>query len=150
MYNTLRAYVRKINTILAESESVVASGVIVVKFIDDEYKVLILKKYDGSWDLTKGKIDPGESSFEAAVRETEEEAGINDLNFKWGTESVKYGKGELFLGVTESEPYIPVNPESQKKEHSILKFVSLEDALEIVDDKLKPGIRWAMNKILKY
>ncbi|MEM8909317.1 MAG: NUDIX domain-containing protein, partial [Bacteroidota bacterium] len=33
----------------------------------------------GSWDLPKGKIDPGESREEAALREVEEEVGLQDL-----------------------------------------------------------------------
>jgi 8-oxo-dGTP pyrophosphatase MutT (NUDIX family) len=31
------------------------------------------------WDLPKGKIEPGESTTDAAVREVEEECGISDL-----------------------------------------------------------------------
>lgn len=34
----------------------------------------------GSWDLPKGKIDPGESPLEAAVREVQEETGIQQLS----------------------------------------------------------------------
>ena len=33
----------------------------------------------GKWDLPKGKLDPGETTSEAAVREVEEECGIGDL-----------------------------------------------------------------------
>ena len=148
MYKTLREYVRKVDKMLSEADTIVAAGVIVVKLIDGEYKVLVLQKHDGSWDLTKGKIDSGESPFEAAVRETEEESGVNDLNFKWGNDSIKHGKGELFLAVTESQPYIPVNPETQTKEHIALQFVSFSKAYELVGNRLKPGIQWAMGKIL--
>ena len=33
----------------------------------------------GSWDLPKGKIDPGEDAPTAALREVEEETGVTDL-----------------------------------------------------------------------
>jgi len=33
----------------------------------------------GSWDLPKGKIDPGETPEQAAVREVEEETGIGEI-----------------------------------------------------------------------
>jgi 8-oxo-dGTP pyrophosphatase MutT (NUDIX family) len=33
----------------------------------------------GSWDLPKGKIDPGESIQEAAIREVQEETGVKQL-----------------------------------------------------------------------
>lgn len=34
---------------------------------------------NGKWDLPKGKIDPGETEAEAAVREVEEECGISGV-----------------------------------------------------------------------
>lgn len=34
----------------------------------------------GSWDMPKGKIDPGESPEEAALREVREETGLQNLN----------------------------------------------------------------------
>ena len=107
-----------------------------------------MKRYDGSWDLTKGKIDENELSFDAALRETEEESGLNDISFEWGTDSIKYGKGELFVGLTKNKPFIPINPQSQKREHTSFKFVTFDEAIDLVDEKLKTGIRWAKSKIL--
>ncbi len=51
-----------------------ASGGIVE---DEQSKVLMIFRR-GNWDLPKGKIDPGESKKEAAVREVIEETGIDD------------------------------------------------------------------------
>lgn len=34
----------------------------------------------GSWDMPKGKIDPGESPEQAAVREVQEETGLNEVH----------------------------------------------------------------------
>jgi 8-oxo-dGTP pyrophosphatase MutT (NUDIX family) len=42
-------------------------------------KVLVIFRR-GSWDLPKGKIDAGETPEEAAVREVEEETGLQQLN----------------------------------------------------------------------
>lgn len=42
-------------------------------------EVLLIKRL-GKWDLPKGKIDGGESDEEAALREVEEECGINGLS----------------------------------------------------------------------
>ena len=36
----------------------------------------------GNWDLPKGKIDPGETKKQAAVREVEEETGIQNIELK--------------------------------------------------------------------
>ncbi len=44
-----------------------------VKNLNKEY--LFIKRF-GLWDLPKGKIEPGESAKDAAIREVEEETGI--------------------------------------------------------------------------
>nr|MDA3778631.1 NUDIX domain-containing protein [Bacteroidales bacterium] len=51
----------------------------VVKAPDD--KILVIKRR-GKWDLPKGKIEPGESNEEGALREVEEECGISNLELK--------------------------------------------------------------------
>lgn len=43
-------------------------------------KELLVIYRRGSWDLPKGKIDPGETKEEAAVREVQEETGLQALN----------------------------------------------------------------------
>jgi 8-oxo-dGTP diphosphatase len=50
-----------------------AGGVV----LDDEGRVVLVHrpKYD-DWTLPKGKLDPGESFEEAALREVEEETGL--------------------------------------------------------------------------
>lgn len=44
-------------------------------------KVLFILRL-GHWDLPKGKIDPGESPQEAALREVEEETGLRELELR--------------------------------------------------------------------
>ncbi len=57
----------------------------------------------GSWDLPKGKIDPGETPEQAALREVEEETGLKKLTlgefagFTWHTYTQK---GERILKKT--------------------------------------------------
>ncbi|MDP3929161.1 MAG: NUDIX hydrolase [Bacteroidota bacterium] len=49
----------------------------------NDKKELLLMKRLGKWDLPKGKIDPGETNEEGAVREVEEECGISPLNIQY-------------------------------------------------------------------
>jgi 8-oxo-dGTP pyrophosphatase MutT (NUDIX family) len=52
-----------------------AGGVV----FNDNKEVLLIKRL-GKWDLPKGKIDGTETDEEAAIREVEEECGINGLS----------------------------------------------------------------------
>lgn len=56
-------------------KSIAAAGGLVY---NTEGQLLLIKRL-GKWDLPKGKIDAGETIEEAAIREVEEECGINQL-----------------------------------------------------------------------
>ena len=45
---------------------------------NDQGELLVIKRL-GKWDLPKGKMEKGESKEESAVREVQEECGIEDL-----------------------------------------------------------------------
>lgn len=45
---------------------------------DDAGNMLLILR-NGRWDLPKGKVEPGETLLQAALREVEEETGIIDL-----------------------------------------------------------------------
>ncbi len=48
-------------------------------YVLNEQKKLLVFYRRGSWDLPKGKIDPGETPEQAAVREVQEETGIQNI-----------------------------------------------------------------------
>jgi diadenosine hexaphosphate hydrolase (ATP-forming) len=60
--------------------------------INDAGAVLLIRHRNGSWVFPKGHIEPGESKVDAAVREVEEEAGVQasivDPRQTWQTEYV--------------------------------------------------------------
>ncbi len=61
-----------------KGSSVAQAGVIPVRLMDDgrvEF-CLVTSRSTGEWIFPKGKVDPGEDAPLAAVRETEEEAGL--------------------------------------------------------------------------
>ncbi len=45
-------------------------------------KILILKSVKGHYDFPKGHVEPGESLLEAAIREFEEETGLDHKHIK--------------------------------------------------------------------
>ena len=54
------------------------SGIVVLRKFGKKWKVLALE-LNGKYDLPKGKIEKKETELQAAVRETKEESGIEDL-----------------------------------------------------------------------
>lgn len=47
--------------------------------VNNDKGELLLIYRKGKWDLPKGKLDPGEEAEEAALREVEEETGVQEL-----------------------------------------------------------------------
>jgi len=62
-------------SITSHFKTIQAAGGLV---FNKQNQILLIKRL-GVWDLPKGKIDNGESKFEGAIREVEEECGIDEL-----------------------------------------------------------------------
>ena len=118
------------------------AGVIVVKKIDDDFLVLGLRVY-GSYDLPKGGAEPFETDLAAALRETEEEAGISDLDFRWGLEKITVKNVTLFIAETNQEPHIKPNPETGEYEHHDYRWLTFEEASLKLHPYLRPTMKWA-------
>ena len=50
--------------------------------VENEKGEILFMFRRGKWDLPKGKLDPGETLEECALREVEEETGVGQLNLK--------------------------------------------------------------------
>ena len=115
-----------------------SAGVVVFRESKDgKRKYLLLHYPSGHWDYAKGHLEDGETPKEAAIRELEEETGIDDVHVYDGLMVPMYyeykGHGFLhkktvdyFLGKTEM-------PESKIKishEHQGFGWYSYEDALK--------------------
>lgn len=130
------------------SEKDPGAGIVVVKKFEDEYKVLGLRLF-GKYDLPKGKIEDGEGAMEAAIRETEEEASITDLQFKWGEVAYQSGPITLYLAETTQDGAVKRNPETGIFEHHGVKWLTWEEAESTLYTYLRGAATWARNVIFK-
>ena len=76
-----------------------SSGTVIFRENNNSRLYLLLHYPSGHWDFVKGKMEKGESPHETAIREAQEETGIEDLEFIDGLEEeIKYDfqfEGEL-------------------------------------------------------
>lgn len=107
-------------------------------------------------DFPKGHVESGEDWLDAAIRETSEEAGIDEksLNFAWGDvhiDCVKPGKTcRIFMAWSGSRPEIRRNPASGIYEHIGWKWLSLEGDREeeLIHPYIRPAVGWARSVVL--
>ncbi|MBU4561750.1 NUDIX domain-containing protein [bacterium] len=67
-----------------------SAGGIVIKREKSKIKVLLIKDGYGKWTWPKGNIDKGESSEDAALRETNEETGLKKLRIIEEIDRINY------------------------------------------------------------
>lgn len=133
-----------------------SAGIVVVRYDEDarEYLVLMLRAYN-YWDFPKGKIEVGERVIDAAIRETKEESGIDELVFSWGrshTQTPAYGPGKkvayYFLAQTNQKNVVmQINEELGKAEHDEYRWMSFVQAYPLVVPRIKEVLDWAKDKI---
>ena len=58
----------------------ISAGIIIYRRTKDGLKYLLLYQKNRYWNFPKGKLEAGERSFRAAIREVKEETGINYKN----------------------------------------------------------------------
>jgi 8-oxo-dGTP pyrophosphatase MutT (NUDIX family) len=133
----------------------ISAGVVVVRHEADGWRFLLLRAFT-HWDFPKGLVEEGEDSRAAAMREAREEANISDLDFRWGHDSVDtspYRANKIaryFIAATKaSDIVLPVNPEIGRAEHHEGRWVTLEEARELVSARLAPILDWAAAKLLR-
>ncbi len=128
-----------------------SSGVVVVRRVGGGWRLLVLRAWR-NWDFPKGQIEPGETPFAAALRETAEETGLVELRFPWGevyTEVGPYGArrkiARYYLGETEQVSVrLPVSPELGRPEHHEWRWVNANEAARLLPPRLQPVLAWAL------
>ena len=116
----------------------VSAGVILFNELDGKF--LLLNYPSKHWDFVKGKMERGETPRKTAIRETNEETGISDVDFLDGfEEEIEYyfyadnqeihKKVIFFLGKTKTLDII------LSHEHLDFNWLNYEDALKKITYK---------------
>lgn len=131
-----------------------SAGVAVVRETPDGARFLLLRAYR-NWDFPKGLIEHGEDALAAAIRETREETGIDDLEFAWGTgfvETPPYAGGKVaryYVARTRAAKVtLGVNPVIGRAEHHEHRWVDLTEALALTVPRLQRVVAWAAGKVM--
>tara|TARA_B100001123_G_C14656061_1_gene767629 strand:- start:154 stop:582 length:429 start_codon:yes stop_codon:yes gene_type:complete len=99
--------------------------------LNRDKKVIIVNQNYDSWSLPKGHIDPGESAYDAAIREIYEESGIKQL--KLITNLGYYERFKIGLDGNDDT--------TELKRIHIFLFSTLENVLKPLDP-MNPEARW--------
>ena len=125
-----------------------AAGAVVFRRSEHGIRVLVLRAYK-NWDFPKGMVEPGESELNAARREVEEETGLAGLEYPFGEEfkeTLPYSGNKVaryYLAETDAEKIeLPVSPELGRPEHHEFRWVSLDEAEDLLPPRLAPVLDW--------
>jgi bis(5'-nucleosidyl)-tetraphosphatase len=130
-----------------------SAGVVVVRRVDGEWRVLLLRAYN-YWDCPKGVVEPGEDPLATARREVREETGIEELDFRWGhdyVETAPYSKNKVaryyLASTTTGVDQLPVSATLGKPEHHEFRWCTFEDAAGLTVERLRSVLRWAAARV---
>ncbi|MGA8050944.1 MAG: bis(5'-nucleosyl)-tetraphosphatase [Burkholderiales bacterium] len=126
-----------------------AAGAVVFRRTERGARLLVLRAYR-NWDFPKGLVELGESELDAARREIAEETGISELDFPFDDqycETLPYALGKVaryYIAQTEqAEVRLPVSPELGRPEHQEWRWVSFDEAEELLPPRLARVLDWA-------
>jgi len=127
-----------------------SAGAVVFRRTPQGVRLLVLRAY-ANWDFPKGLIEEDEAEFHAAQREVFEETGLADLDYPFGEqayrETLPYAGGKIaryYLAETETaDVVLPDSPELGRPEHQEWRWVSFDEAEDVLPPRLAVVLDWA-------
>ena len=129
-----------------------AAGAVVFRRSERGIRLLVLRAYQ-NWDFPKGLVEPGEDNLAAAQREVEEETGLARLDYLSDAykETVPYAGNKVaryYVAETDAEKIeLPVSPELGRPEHHEYRWVSFDEAEDLLPPRLAVILDWARKTI---
>ena len=140
---------------MIDATPVTAAGGVVFRVNASESQVLVIKR-NGFWDLPKGKLEKKEAVKECALREVEEETGLESLKLKaflcdtyheYVQDGIKYGKTTYWYLMEAGRSDENFSPQAEEGITNVV-WVPLKEALELVEfSNLKKVLNETINRI---
>jgi len=134
-----------------------SAGGVVMAVLNSEPRFLLIKNsFDGRWTIPKGHLDPGETSEQAAVREIQEETGLdseiigsvgkNTYHFRWREKLVRKRVDVYVLRATGSTELVPEQFDPLEKLVADARWFSADQVVGAVGYKnMQPLIQKAVD-----
>jgi 8-oxo-dGTP pyrophosphatase MutT (NUDIX family) len=126
-----------------------AAGAVVFRRSERGLRLLVLRAY-AHWDFPKGLLEPGETELACAQREVAEETGLADLDYPFGDahkDTLPYADGKIaryYLAETQAADIeLPVSPELGRPEHDEWRWVTFDEAEDLLPPRLAIVLDWA-------
>jgi 8-oxo-dGTP pyrophosphatase MutT (NUDIX family) len=130
-----------------------AAGVVVFRRTGRGIYYLVLRAYN-NWGFPKGLVEAGEDQLACAKRELKEETGLASVDFPFGEEyreTLPYSGNKVaryYLGETEEvEIELPVSKELGRPEHHEYRWVTYDEAEDLLPPRLAVVLDWARRTI---
>ncbi|MCC5905476.1 MAG: NUDIX hydrolase [Balneolaceae bacterium] len=138
-----------------DATPVTAAGGVVFRVNDSENQVLVIKR-NGFWELPKGKLEKKEAVKECALREVEEETGLEGLKLQsflcdtyheYVEDGTKYGKTTYWYLMEAGRNEKDFLPQAEEGITNV-EWVPLKKALDLVEfANLKNVLHETINRI---
>jgi len=133
---------------VSEKKPIRAAGAVVFRRTPGGVRLLVLRAYN-NWDFPKGLVEPGEDQLSAAKREVKEETGLTSVEYPFGEEyreTVPYAANKVaryYLAETEEHDIeLPVSTALGRPEHHEFRWISLDEAEELLPPRLTVILDW--------
>jgi len=133
-----------------------AAGGVVLKNLQAPAVNILLIKRNGFWDLPKGKAESGENIKECALREVEEETGVEKLSIlsflcqtyhEYEEAGQKIGKFTDWYLMSSADEVHNLSPQNEEG-ITVAKWVELSEAYNLVHfDNLKTVLKTLKEKL---
>jgi len=130
-----------------------SAGIVPLRELDGNPRLLLLRCYR-YWDFPKGEVGPDEDPLAAARRETAEETGLTQLEFRWGRdfyETPPYAGGKVaryyLAAAPDGDVTLPISPELGRPEHHEYRWVTPDQAQELLNERLRAVLAWARHRL---